>query len=83
MTSDSANKSPPRDRRGKFVELAELRVVKAIKALRLVGNLSNRTHYDFSDADARKIVSALNREVEQLDRRFKDIASKSDIEFKL
>lgn len=72
-----------RDRRGKFVELAQLRMVKAIKAIRLVGNLSNRAHYEFNDADVKKIIGALNREVEQLERRFKEIASKSGIEFKL
>lgn len=76
-------KSVKRDRRGKFVELAELRMVKAIKAVRLVGNLSNRTHYDFTDADVRKVIGALNREVEQLERRFREQGSRSDIEFKL
>lgn len=79
----TAKKSAKRDRRGKFVELAELRMVKAIKAVRLVGNLSNRAHYDFTDADVRKVIGALNREVEQLERRFKEPGSRSDIEFKL
>lgn len=72
-----------RDRRAKFVELTELRMIKAMKAIRLVGNLSNRAHYEFNDADVRKIVSALNREIEQLERRFKETASRSGIEFKL
>lgn len=72
-----------RDKRAKFVELAELRMIKAIKAIRLVGNLSNRAHYEFSDADVRKIISTLSREIEQLERRFKEISPKSGIEFKL
>lgn len=83
MNAQEGARSVKRDRRGKFVELAELRMVKTIKAIRLVANLSNRTHYEFNESDVRKIVGALNREVEQLERRFKEIAPKSDIEFKL
>ncbi len=79
----TSKKTAKRDRRGKFVELAELRMVKAIKAIRLVGNLSNRAHYEFTEADVRKVVSTLNREVEQLERRFKELGTRSDIEFKL
>ena len=33
--------------RGKFVELAEKRVNKSIKDLRLIGNLANKTNYDY------------------------------------
>lgn len=83
MKADNGKKRLKRDRRGKFIELAELRMVKAIKAMRLVGNLSNRTHYEFNDSDVRKIIAALHREVEQLERRFKEITPKSGIEFKL
>lgn len=83
MKADAGRRSLKRDRRGKFVELAELRMVKAIKAIRLVGNLSNRAHYEFNDPDVKKIIGALSREVEQLERRFKEIAPKSGIEFKL
>lgn len=83
MKTTAAPRPARRDRRGKFVELTELRMVKAIKCIRLVGNLSNRAHYEFTEADVRKIVGALNREVEQLERRFKELGPKSDIEFKL
>ena len=55
---------PVRDRRGSFVRLAEKRVAAALRAIRLVGNLSNRSHYDFTDKDVRKIVSTLAAELE-------------------
>ena len=42
-----------RDKRAKFVELAENRVNRAIKDLRLIGNLSNRSAYEFADEDIR------------------------------
>lgn len=56
--------------RGKFVELAEKRVNKAIKALRLIGNLSNRSNYKYADEDVRLIFGALDKELKQARERF-------------
>lgn len=56
--------------RQKFVELAEKRVSRAIKDIRLVGNLSNRSNYSYTDEDVKKIVKALRFEVEALKSRF-------------
>ncbi len=59
-----------RDKRKKFEELAEKRVNRAIKDLRLIGNLSNRNNYSFDDGDARKIMKALDEEMKALRGRF-------------
>ena len=59
-----------RDKRGKFVELAENRVNRAIKDLRLIGNLSNRSAYDFTDEDIRKIFRVLQKELDSSKGRF-------------
>lgn len=56
--------------REKFIELAEKRVNKAIKAIRLVGNLSNKSNYKYEMEDAQKIIKALDREVRDLKARF-------------
>lgn len=53
-----------RDKRAKFVELAEKRVNRAIKDLRLIGNLSNRSAYDFTEEDIRKIFRTLQKELD-------------------
>src|ERR1700753_414366 len=50
-----------RDRHAKFVELAEARVNKTLKDIQLVGNLSNRSAYDFNDVEVRKIFNALQK----------------------
>lgn len=63
--------------RQKFIRLANARVPRAIKAIRLIGNLSNRSNYDYGAADARKIVEALDLEVRNLRLRF-EAASKLD-----
>jgi hypothetical protein len=70
-------------KREKFVRLAEKRTVNALHAIRLIGNLSNKAHYDFDDADIRKIVGALNREIADMQRKFGDKASKINSEFRL
>ena len=44
-----------RDKRKKFVELAEARVNRTVKDIRLIGNLSNRGSYEYSEKDVREI----------------------------
>lgn len=72
-----------RDRRKKFVELAEKRVTKAIHAIQLIGNLSNRSNYEYTDADAKKILKALDDEVKALRGRFAKGSGPSEPQFKL
>lgn len=72
-----------RDKRAKFVELAEARVAKAIKTIRLIGNLSNRNNYEFGSSDVSKIISALEAELRDLRLRFKSDPGKAAPTFKL
>jgi hypothetical protein len=72
-----------RDKRSKFVELAESRTVNAIRAIRVVGKLANKSHYEYTDADVKRIVQALTREIESLKRRLTDRGAKNEVEFKL
>lgn len=58
------------DKRSKFVELAENRVNRAIKDLRLIGNLSNGSAYEFTEADIRKMFRTLQRELDAAKGRF-------------
>ena len=72
-----------RDKRAKFVELANKRVTKCIRDLKLIGNLSNRSAYEFTDEDAKKIVKALQREVDSVRARFADLGGASNLDFSL
>jgi hypothetical protein len=54
-----------------FKRLAEKRMESAIKTLRLIGNLSNRSNYSYSLADVEKIISTLKSEVSLLESQFK------------
>ena len=72
-----------KDRRAKFVRLAESRTRKALKAIRVIGNLANRSQYEYSDGDTRKIIAALSTEIEALKNRLSDADRKKSFEFKL
>jgi hypothetical protein len=56
--------------REKFVDLAQKRVNKTIKDIRLVSNLSNRSNYKYTEEDVRAIFSALEKELRQARERF-------------
>lgn len=70
-------------RREKFVELAEKRVTRTIKDLRLIGNLANKSNYQYEARDVEKILKTLESEVRALRRRFEAGGIKELIEFKL
>lgn len=70
-------------KREKFVELAQRRTINAIKAIRVLGKLGNRSAYEYSDSDVTKIVKALNDEIETLKSRMKSSGRADSIDFKL
>lgn len=61
--------------RKKFVDLANKRMSKALKSIQLIGNLSNRSNYDYTHDDVAKIIKALQDEVSACKKRF-DLAAK-------
>jgi hypothetical protein len=70
-------------KRSNFVRLAEARVTKALKSIKVVGNLSNKANYEYTDQDINKIINALQTEINELKSRFKNKGSSDTIEFKL
>lgn len=69
--------------REKFVELAEKRVSRALKDIKLVGNLSNRTNYSYTEQDVKKITAALRKAVDEMKARFDAKGDSVDEAFKL
>jgi uncharacterized protein YdaT len=72
-----------RDKRKKFIDLAEARVNRAIKDIRLIGNLANKAAYDYSDEDSKKIFRALQKELDSAKSRFTGETGGKDSDFKL
>jgi hypothetical protein len=83
MSQPSAGRARAFDKRAKFVELAERRTVNAIRAIRVIGKLGNPFAYEYDEADIKKIVSALTKEVEDVRLRMMKKGSKAAVEFKL
>jgi hypothetical protein len=71
-----------KDRR-KFVELAEKRVGRALRDIRLIGNLSNRSNYKYTEEDAKKICRALKDAVEEVRLRFERRGDEKSTDFRL
>jgi hypothetical protein len=76
-------RSVTRNKRTKFVELAERRTVNAIRSIRVIGKLGNPFAYDYNEADIKKIVAALSKEVDDLRLKMMKKGSKASVEFKL
>ena len=70
-------------KREKFVELAKARVNTKLKDLQLIGNLSNCSVYEFTDADVRKIFGVLQKALESVKGRFTYATDGGGGEFKL
>jgi hypothetical protein len=72
-----------RNKRKKFEDIAIRRVNKVIKEIRLIGNLSNRSSYEYTEEDVKKIVKALQREVDAVKARFEGPGKGADPVFSL
>ena len=59
-----------RNKRERFVALAEARTEKALKSIRLLSNLANRANYEYSEEDVNQIVRAIELEVRNLRSAF-------------
>ena len=68
------------NKREKFVRLAERRVNGVIRELELIGNLSNKSNYDYDKEDIEKIIRTLKKSVSDLETKF---TSKTKSNFKL
>ena len=71
------------NKRENFVRLAEMRVNRALREIRLIGNLSNRSAYEATEDDVRKIFRALQKELEAAKARFGEGDSSGGNTFRL
>ena len=69
--------------RKKFVELAQKRVTRALKDIKLIGNLSNKSNYSYTKADSEKIYKALRKATDEMKSRFDSNGASQDESFKL
>lgn len=72
-----------RDKQSKFVEIAEKRVTRLLKEIRLIGNLSNRNNYSYEPDDVAKIFTAIEVELKTSRKRFEVALASDEKSFKL
>lgn len=70
-------------KRERFVDLAEKRVTKALKSIQLIGNLSNKSNYEYTTEDVHKIQKALNKALEDMRNKFNNSNDMEHTVFKL
>ena len=68
------------NKREKFIRLAESRTNKVLKEIDLIGNLSNKSNYDYTAEDTEKIIRVLKKSINNLENKFSNHTKK---EFKL
>jgi len=62
----------------KFVKLANKRVNRVFKQLQLIGNLSVRNHYDYTQDEVNQILNAIEKEIASVKERFSEAKRHSD-----
>jgi hypothetical protein len=59
------------DARSNFIRLAEARTQKLLKDLELLGNLSNRSNYSYTEDDVKVIFKAIAKKMQDTELRFR------------
>jgi hypothetical protein len=65
-------------KRDRFVRLAEARTNKILEMMRLLGNCSSKSNYEYTDADIKKIFGVLEKELKNTKNRFLGIDTQEE-----
>lgn len=68
-------------KRERFERLAEKRTNEAVKKISLLGNLSNKNNYDYTDEHVKQIIDVLEAEIKSVKNRF-NLANETQKKFK-
>ncbi len=62
----------------KFLRIAEARTNKIIDMIRLLGNCSNKSTYEYDETDVKKIFFTLEQELKNCKSKFHDSGEKEN-----
>lgn len=65
-------------KRDRFVRIAEARTNKILEMLRLLGNCSSKSNYEYTDEDIKKIFNALEKEMKNTKNKFLGLDTKEE-----
>lgn len=57
-------------RRENFKRLGVMRTNEVLRRIKILGNCSNRSHYDYTEEDVNKIFSEIERKVRETKSKF-------------
>ncbi|EOB3523578.1 hypothetical protein ACIJEF_001591 [Enterococcus faecalis] len=66
----------------KFIRLAESRTTNVIQKIQLLGNLSNRRNYEYSNKEVNEIFNAIETEIKRAKKLFELELNKKESLFK-
>ncbi len=70
-------------KRERFVRLAEARTNKILDMMKLLGNCSSKSNYEYTEEDVRKIFSAIEREMKNSRAKFNGSDTQKEDRFTL
>lgn len=65
-------------KRDRFVRIAEARTNKILEMMKLLGNCSSKSNYDYTEEDVKKIFNALEKELKNTKNKFLGIEAKEE-----
>lgn len=68
--------SAKNEKRERFKRLAEYRTNEALKRLRVLGNCSNRSTYEYTEEEINKIFAEIERKVKETKAKFHFVKEK-------
>jgi murein L,D-transpeptidase YafK len=71
------------NKRERFVRIAESRTNKILNMIKILGNCSNKSSYEYTDKDVDKIFNAIELELREAKKRFNTQEHKTSIRFSL
>lgn len=84
MAKDNDAKRPGESKNARFARLAQTRTTNVLRSIRILGNLSNTSNYDYTPAQVAKIFGAIREQLDIAESKFKAGARESMSEkFKL
>lgn len=69
-----------KEKHDRFVKVAEQRTNRILKTLRLLGNCANKSNYDYTEEEVKKIFTAIEKELRNTKIKFQQERNE---EFKL
>ena len=82
MENNGTGSAPRKDKRDRFLKLAEKRTRVVLKKLQVLGNCGNRQSYEYTAEDVERIFSAIEQQLTRVRAKFEQDREKT-IDFRL